>query len=97
MWLCKRNITQPGDFPLTDTWSYLKAANVELVPTSATWVMTDWQTDVPQNGGNNFNVLAEDTASDGLREEGANFFVVVKKILPGAQAVAKCSGPWPGR
>ena len=69
-----KTFTQPGDFPLTDTWSYLNAANVALMPMSATRVMTDWQTDVAQNGSNNFNDHAEDTAFDGLREQGAKLF-----------------------
>jgi len=65
------NIRKPGDFPLTEEWSYLNAANVALMPMSAAKVMTDWQTDVALNGSNNFNDHAEDTAFDGLRDEGA--------------------------
>ena len=65
------NITTPGDFPLTEEWSYLNAANVALMPMSAAKAMTDWQTDVALNGSNNFNDHAEDSAFDGLRDEGA--------------------------
>jgi len=68
------NIRKPGDFPLTEEWSYLNAANVALMPMSAAKVMTDWQTDVALNGSNNFNDHAEDTAFDGLRDEGAKLF-----------------------
>jgi selenocysteine lyase/cysteine desulfurase len=65
------NITKPGDFPLTEEWAYLNAANVALMPMSAAKAMTDWQTDVALNGSNNFNDHAEDSAFDGLRDEGA--------------------------
>jgi selenocysteine lyase/cysteine desulfurase len=65
------NITKPGDFPLTEEWAYLNAANVALMPMSAAKAMTDWQTDVALNGSNNFNDHAEDSAFDGLRVEGA--------------------------
>jgi len=68
------NISKPGDFPLTEEWSYLNAANVALMPMSAAKVMTDWQTDVALNGSNNFNDHAEDTAFDGLRDQGAKLF-----------------------
>jgi selenocysteine lyase/cysteine desulfurase len=68
------NIRKPGDFPLTEEWSYLNAANVALMPMSAAKVMTDWQTDVALNGSNNFNDHAEDTAFDGLRDQGAKLF-----------------------
>jgi len=67
-------ITQPGDFPLTESWSYMNAANVALMPMSASRVVTDWQTDVALNGSNNFNDYAEDTAFDGLRVQGARLF-----------------------
>jgi len=67
-------ITQPGDFPLTESWSYMNAANVALMPMSAARVVTDWQTDVALNGSNNFNDYAEDTAFDGLRVQGARLF-----------------------
>lgn len=69
-----KNITQPGDFPLTESWSYMNAANVSLMPMSACKAMTDWQTDVALNGSNNFNDHAEDTAFDGLRVQGAKLF-----------------------
>ena len=40
-----KNITKPGEFSLTDTWSYLNAANVPLMPMSAArsellWLLT---------------------------------------------------------
>jgi len=84
------NIRKPGDFPLTEEWSYLNAANVALMPMSAAKVMTDWQTDVALNGSNNFNDHAEDTAFDGLRDQGAKLFGAVRRILPVAQAVRNC-------
>ncbi len=67
-------LAKPEDFPLTETWSYLNAANVGLMPRSAATVMTDWQTDVALNGSNNFNDHEEDTAFDGLRVQGARLF-----------------------
>jgi cysteine desulfurase/selenocysteine lyase len=69
-----KDMTQPGDFPLTEEWSYLNAANVALMPMSAARAMTDWQTDVALNGSNNFDDHAEDTAFDGLRDQGAKLF-----------------------
>lgn len=68
------SMTQPGDFPLTEAWSYLNAANVALMPMVAAKAVTDWQTDVALNGSNNFNDQAEDTAFDGLRVQGARLF-----------------------
>ncbi|MBT5186911.1 MAG: aminotransferase class V-fold PLP-dependent enzyme [Kordiimonadaceae bacterium] len=62
------------DFPITRDCAYLNAANVSLMPAPAAKVMTDWQTDVALNGSNNFNDLAEDTAFDGLRVQGARLF-----------------------
>ncbi len=68
------NITQPGDFPLTETWSYMDAANVALMPMIAAREITEWQTDVALNGGINFNDHAEAKAFDGLRLQGARLF-----------------------
>lgn len=68
------NITQPGDFPLTETWSYMDAANVALMPMNAAREITEWQTDVALNGGINFNDHAEARAFDGLRMQGARLF-----------------------
>lgn len=68
------NLTQPGDFPLTESWSYLNAANVALMPVCATREMTDWQTDVARNGSINFNDDAEAKAFDGLRIQASRLF-----------------------
>lgn len=68
------NLTQPGDFPLTQSWSYLNAANVSLIPMAAAREITDWQTDVATNGSINFNDVAEDKAFDGLRVQAARLF-----------------------
>lgn len=87
-----KTFTQPGDFPLTDTWSYLNAANVALMPMSATRVMTDWQTDVAQNGSNNFNDHAEDTAFDGLREQGAKLFGCRQEDIAGGSSCSELLG-----
>lgn len=63
-----------NDFPTTEEYAYLNAANVSLMPLPAAKAMTDWQMDVAINGSNNFNDLAEDTAFDGLRKQGARLF-----------------------
>jgi len=68
------NITQPEDFPLTESWSYMDAANVALIPMNVVREITDWQTDVALNGSINFNDDAEDKAFDGLRVQGARLF-----------------------
>jgi len=67
-------LVERGDFPLTESWSYLNAANVALIPMGAAKVITDWQTDVALNGSNNFDDHAEDTAFDGLRIQAARLF-----------------------
>ena len=81
-----KNITQPGDFPLTEEWSYLNAANVALMPMSAAKAMTDWQTDVALNGSNNFNDHAEDSAFDGLRDEGAKLLACRPEDIAGGSS-----------
>ena len=68
------NITQPGDFPLTESCSYLDAANVALIPTSAARAVTDWQTAVAQTGSIHFDDAAEEKAFDGLRIQAARLF-----------------------
>lgn len=68
------SITRPGDFPLTETWSYMNAANVALIPMNVAREISDWQTDVALNGSINFNDDAEDKAFDGLRIQGARLF-----------------------
>ena len=68
------NLIRPGDFPLTETWSYMNAANVALMPMSVAREITDWQTDVALNGSISFNDYAEDKAFDGLRIQGARLF-----------------------
>ncbi len=68
------NLTQTGDFPLTESWSYLNAANVALIPLSAAREITDWQTDVALNGSINFNDDAEAKAFDGLRIQASRLF-----------------------
>ena len=67
-------LAERGDFPLTESWSYLNAANVALIPMCAATVITDWQTDLALNGSNNFDDQAEDTAFDGLRIQAARLF-----------------------
>ena len=68
------NIVQPGDFPLTKTWSYMNAANVALIPKCVTREIIDWQVDVALNGSINFNDCAEDRAFDGLHFQAARLF-----------------------
>jgi len=80
------NITKPGDFPLTEEWAYLNAANVALMPMSAAKAMTDWQTDVALNGSNNFNDHAEDSAFDGLRDEGAKLLACRPEDIAGGSS-----------
>jgi selenocysteine lyase/cysteine desulfurase len=67
-------LVERGDFPLTESWSYLNAANVALIPMGAATVITDWQTDLALNGSNNFDDHAEDTVFDGLRIQAARLF-----------------------
>ena len=52
----------------------MNAANVALMPTVSSRVAIDWQADVALNGSNNFNDVAEDTAFEGLRIQGARLF-----------------------
>ncbi|WP_419902910.1 aminotransferase class V-fold PLP-dependent enzyme [Kiloniella sp.] len=80
------SLTNPGDFPLTETWSYMNAANVALMPMSSAKVITDWQTDVALNGSNNFNDHAEDTAFDGLRVQGARLFNCREEDIAGGSS-----------
>ena len=69
-----KRLVNKDDFPTTKAYAYLNAANVGLMPVSAAKIMTDWYMDVAINGSNNFNDLAEDTAFDGLRKQGARLF-----------------------
>lgn len=81
-----KSLVNKGDFPLTDTCAYLNAANVSLMPLSAAKVMTDWQTDVALNGSINFNDLAEDTAFDGLRQQGSRLFNCERDDIAGGSS-----------
>lgn len=74
------------DFPATEEYAYLNAANVSLMPKSAAEVMTAWQMDVALNGSNNFNDLAEDTAFDGLRVQGAKLFHCTEDDIAGGSS-----------
>ncbi len=75
-----------SDFPLTQECAYLNAANVALMPAPAIDAVNDWQRDVGLNGSNNFNDLAEDTAFDGLRREGAKLFNCAPNDIAGGSS-----------
>ena len=81
-----KRLINKSDFPITESCAYLNAANVSLMPVSAAKVMTDWQMDVAVNGSNNFNDLAEDTAFDGLREQGAKLFHCMSEDIAGGSS-----------
>jgi len=81
-----KKIVNSEDFPLTKTTAYINAANVSLMPLCSAKVTTDWQTDVAINGCNNFNDIAEDSAYDGLREEGAKLFSCKKEDIAGGSS-----------
>ena len=87
-----KRLVEPGDFPLTETWSYMNAANVALMPMSASKVITDWQTDVALNGCNNFDDHAEDTAFDGLRVQGARLFNSRPEDIAGGSSFTELLG-----
>jgi len=84
-----KRIVEPGDFPLTETWSYMNAANVGLVPVSALKVITDWQIDVAENGSNNFDDDAEDAVFDGLRIQGARLFNSGSEEIAGGSSLTE--------
>jgi len=79
-------ITQPGDFPLTESWAYLNAANVSLIPEAVATAITDWQSDVAQNGSINFNDDAEDKAFEGLRTQAAKLFDCKREDIAGGSS-----------
>lgn len=79
-------LVNKNDFPATKEYAYLNAANVSLMPKPAAEVMTEWQMDVALNGSNNFNDLAEDTAFDGLRVQGAKLFHCTQDDIAGGSS-----------
>ncbi|MDA7848065.1 aminotransferase class V-fold PLP-dependent enzyme [Sulfurospirillum sp.] len=81
-----KKIVDVKDFPLTKDTAYINAANVALMPLCSVKVITDWQVDVAMKGCINFNDKAEDTAFDGLREEGAKLFSCKKEDIAGGSS-----------
>lgn len=55
------------DFPATAKLTYLNAANVALMPRSASDYVEAWQRDIAENGSLNFNEVAEDLVFDEVR------------------------------
>jgi len=84
-----KKIVKSEDFPLTQSTAYINAANVSFMPLCSAKVITDWQNNVAINGCLNFNDKAEDTAFDGLREEGAKLFSCKKEDIAGGSSYAE--------
>ena len=74
------------DFPLTKVCAYINAANVALMPQCSIDIINNWQSDVGINGSINFNDLAEDTAFDGLRDQGARLFNCAQGDIAGGSS-----------
>ena len=77
------------DFPLTKDIAYVNAANVALMPLSSSNVITSWQTNVAINGCLDFNDIAEETAYDGLRKEGAKLFSCNEEDIAGGSSFSE--------
>ncbi|WP_054313338.1 aminotransferase class V-fold PLP-dependent enzyme [Mesorhizobium sp. 1M-11] len=61
------------DFPATAKLTYLNAANVALMPRSASDTVEAWQRDIAENGSLNFDEVAEDLVFDEVRGAFARF------------------------
>ncbi|NQY25200.1 MAG: aminotransferase class V-fold PLP-dependent enzyme [Campylobacteraceae bacterium] len=83
------NLVNKEDFPLTKDIAYVNAANVSLMPLSACDVITSWQKNVAINGCLDFNDVAEETAYDGLRKEGAKLFSCNEKDIAGGSSFSE--------
>ena len=53
-------LTSPSDFPSTNTFCYLNAANVSLTYSEASRINQQWFEDLSINGSNNFTEEAEE-------------------------------------
>ena len=67
-------ITSKNDFPSTDNFVYLNAANVALMYDGARQTITDWIKDLSENGSNNFDEIAEAKAFEPLHHFTAQLF-----------------------
>ena len=64
-------IVKEKDFPTANKFVYLNAANVALMYSGAEQIITEWVTDVAQNGSNNFDEHAEENVFKDLHRTAA--------------------------
>jgi cysteine desulfurase/selenocysteine lyase len=64
-------LVDPEDFPASRKCTYLNTANVCLMYQGAKDAIVEWQTDLYENGSNNFDEIAEANVFDGLHHSAA--------------------------
>lgn len=67
-------LVDPNEFPAAQKCTYLNAANVGLMCREASQAMADWQSDIAENGSNNFDEEAEEGVFDALHAAAARLF-----------------------
>ena len=67
-------ITSKRDFPSTDNFVYLNAANVALMYDGAKQAISEWTQDLAENGSNNFDEIAEAEVFEPLHQHTAQLF-----------------------
>ena len=91
-------LVERGDFPLTESWSYLNAANVALIPMGAAKVITDWQTDLALSMvASTSMIMPRIRRLTGCVFKRPVYLIVVLKILLVVQVVLNCWVQSPGQ
>ena len=89
-------LTSPSDFPSTNTFCYLNAANVSLTYSEASRINQQWFEDLSINGSNNFTEKAEEEVFKEVHKSAASFINAKPyEIAAGSSATELlCSFAW---
>ena len=89
-------LTSPSDFPSTNTFCYLNAANVSLTYSEASRINQQWFEDLSINGSNNFTEEAEEEVFKELHKSAASFINAKPYEIAGGSSATEllCSFAW---
>ena len=89
-------LTSPSDFPSTNTFCYLNAANVSLTYSEASRINQQWFEDLSINGSNNFTEEAEEEVFKEVHKSAASFINAKPYEIAGGSSATEllCSFAW---
>ena len=89
-------LTSPSDFPSTNTFCYLNAANVSLTYSEASRINQQWFEDLSINGSNNFTEKAEEEVFKEVHKSAASFINAKPYEIAGGSSATEllCSFAW---